>query len=123
MVEEEAFGGFVDDPDAGEQEQAGLDESGEVFHLAMSVLVIGVGRFVGDADRHQGDDGGDQIENGVQGFGKYAQAAGGYAHYNFQSGDGERGQNGVSGDGALFRAHGLRTVDRGRSGHSGIIGH
>jgi hypothetical protein len=27
----------------------------------------------------------------------------------------------VSGNGALFGAHGLRTVDRGRSGHSGII--
>ena len=84
MVEEEPFGGLVDDPDAGEQEQAGLDESGEIFHLAVPVLVIGIGRLVGDPDRHQGDDRGDQIKNGVQGFGEYAQAAGGYAHHNFQ---------------------------------------
>ncbi len=55
------------------------------------------------------------------GFGKYAQAAGGYAHHNFQRGDGEGGQNGVPRDGALLRAHRLRTVDRGRTGHSGII--
>ena len=122
VVEEEPLDGFVDDPDTGEQKQAGLDEGGKVFHLAVTVLVIGVGRLVGDAHRHQGDDGGDQIKHGVQSFRKYAQAAGGYADDDFQSGDGERGQNGVSGHGALFGAHGLRTVNRGRSRHSGIIG-
>src|SRR6185437_7551248 len=109
MMKEQAFGSFVDDPDAGEQQKAGLDESGEVFHLAVSVLVIGVGRLVRDADRHQRNDRRDEIKNRVQGFGEYAQAAGGYAHCNFQSGNGESGQNGVSGNGTLFGAHGLRT--------------
>ena len=59
MVKEQSFGGFVDDPDTGEQEQAGLDKGGEVFYLAMPVLVIGVGRFVGDAygkKRYEGSD-------------------------------------------------------------------
>ena len=121
VMKEEAFSGFVDDPDAGEQQQAGLDEGGEVLHFAVPVLVIGVGRLVGNPDRHQRDDGGDQIERGVQGFRKNAQAAGGDAHHNFQSGDGERRQNGVSRHRALFGAHGVRTVDRWRSRHSGII--
>ena len=54
VVEEQALGGFVDDPDTGQQEQASLDESGEVFDLAMSVLMVGVGRLVGDANRTSG---------------------------------------------------------------------
>ena len=121
VVKEKPLDGFVDDPDAGEQQQAGLEEGGEIFHFAVAVLVIGVGGLVGNPNRHQRDDGGDQIESGMQSFRKNAQAAGGNAHHNFQRGDGERRQHGVPRHGALFGAHGLRTVNRGRSRHSGII--
>ncbi len=121
VMEEEPLDGFVDDPDTGEQEQAGFEEGRKIFHFAVSVLVIGVGGLVGDSNRHQGDDRGDQIERGMQRFRKYAQAAGGDAHHNFQRGDGDRGQNGISRHRALFGAHRLRTVDRRRSRHSGII--
>ncbi len=113
--------GLVDDPDAGEQKQAGLDEGGEVFHFAVAVLVIGVSRLVGDPHRHQSDNGGNQIKHRMQSFRKNAQAARGYTDDDLEGGDGERRHNGVSGHSALFGAHGLRTVNRGRSRHSGII--
>src|SRR5439155_9037545 len=46
MVEEEGVKVFVDDLDAGQQEQSGFDESGEIFDFAMPVLVIGIGGLV-----------------------------------------------------------------------------
>ena len=119
VVKEQPLDRLVDDPNTGKQEQTGFDKRGEILHLAMSVLMVGVGRLVGDSNRHQRDDCRDQIEHGVQGFGEYAQAAGGHAHHNLQSGNGQRRQHGVPCYVALFRAHGLRTVDDGRSGHSG----
>ena len=108
-------------PDAGEQQQAGLDEGGEVFHLAVAVLVIGVSRLVRNPHRHQSDNRGNQIKHGVQSFRKNSQAARGHAYDNLEGGNGQRRQNGVASHGALFGAHRLRTVNRGRSRHSGII--
>ena len=42
MMKEQAFKGFVDDPNAGKQQQSGFDESRKIFYLAVAVLVIGV---------------------------------------------------------------------------------
>ena len=83
--------------------------------------MIGVSRLVGDPDRHQRNDGRDQIKRGVQGFRKNAQAAGGDADNDFQRGNGESGQHGVPCHRALLGAHGLGTVNCRRSRHSGII--
>src|SRR6185436_6834495 len=71
--------------------------------------------------RHQGDNRGNQIKHGVQSFRKNAQAACGHTDDNLEGGDGQRRQNGVASHSPLFGAHGLRTVNRGRSRHSGII--
>ena len=76
-MKEEALAGFVDDPDAGQQQQAGFEEGGEALDFAVAVLMIGVGGLVGDANRKIGKRRGDQVESRVRGFGEDAQAAGG----------------------------------------------
>ena len=79
VAEEQAHDRFVDHPGAGQQKQAGFNEGGEVFDLAVAVLVVGVGGLVGDSDGEIGEQRRDQIEGGVRGFGENAQAAGGDA--------------------------------------------
>ncbi len=74
-MEKQAGKGFVDDVNGGENQQSGFDERGEIFEFAVSVGVTIVGGLVGNADGKKGDDGGDQVESGVQGFGEHAQAA------------------------------------------------
>jgi hypothetical protein len=109
VVKEQALDGFVDDDYAGQKQQAGFDEGGEIFHLAVTVLMVGVGGLVGDAHREEGNGGGDQIEEGVRGLGQNTQAASGDADKNLEGGDGYGREHGVGGYGALFRAHGFRT--------------
>lgn len=62
-----------------------------------------------------------QVEAGMCRFGKDTEAAGGEADDNLSGSDGESCEHGISGHGTLFGAHGLRTVNRGRPRHSGII--
>ena len=113
-AKEEAEHGLVDDPGAGQQQQAGFDEGGKVFDFAVAVLVVGVGGLVGDADRKKGQQRCDQIEPGVRGFGENAEAAGGNADYDLEAGDDDRGQYRVPRGGALLGAHQLRRrKDRG----------
>ncbi len=76
---------FVDDPDAGQQQQAGFDESGEALDLAVTVLMVGIGRLVGDANREVSDRRGHQIEARVRRLGEDAQAAGGDADHHLQA--------------------------------------
>ena len=62
VTEEHSPGCFVNDPDTSQQQEAGFDEGGKILYLAMTVLVIGIGGFVGDADRKKSDQGGNKIE-------------------------------------------------------------
>src|SRR6266478_2326111 len=87
----------------------------------MSVLVVGIGRLVGYANREQRNDGGDQVECGVGRLGEDSQAAGCNAYHHFEDSDGHRRQHGVACNRTLLRAHRARTVDRRCSSHTGII--
>ena len=73
--------------------------------FAVTVLVIGIGRLVGDANRKVGDGRGHQVEAGVRGFGQNAQAAGRHADHHLQHGDGDRGIDGIQGDRLLLALH------------------
>ena len=66
LLEEEALYRFPDDPDARQQQQAGLDEGGKIFDFAVSILMIRVGWLIGNPDGKKRNDGGDQIEPGVK---------------------------------------------------------
>ena len=57
-----------DDPDAGGEHDAGLDEGGERLDLAVTVVVIFVGGPVGDLDGEERDGGGDEVDCGMRGF-------------------------------------------------------
>ena len=112
---------FVDDPGAGKQQQASLNKGGEIFNLAVAVLVIGIGGFVGDSNRKIGQQRSDQIEPGMRGLRENAQAAGGEANDNLEAGDDHCGQNGISRGRALLRAHHVRGRNGRTAGHAGII--
>ena len=86
-MKEQSLDRFIDDHQAGEQEQSRLDEGGEVFDLFMAVLVIGIGGFVGKPDRNPRDDGRDQNESGMRGFRENAETACREADIHFKGGN------------------------------------
>ena len=102
VFEEQAARGFPDNPGAGQEQQAGFNESGEVFDFAVAVLMIGVSGPVGDAHGEVGDAGGDEVEPGVRGFGEHAQAVGGKADHGFERHQQQRRQQAGEGDAFLF---------------------
>ena len=74
-MKEQAIERFVDDVKGGDDEQAGFQEGGEVFKFAVTVRMARVGRLVGDTDGKKGNDGGDEVQTGMEGFGENAKAA------------------------------------------------
>ena len=74
-------------------------------NFAVAVLVVGVGRLVGDANREVGHRRGHQVEPGVRRFGENAQTAGGDADDHLQRRDADRGTDGVQRDGLLLALH------------------
>ncbi len=74
-MKKEALEGFINDVDGSEDQEAGLDEGGEIFEFAVAVRMALVGGPVGNADGEKGDDRGNKIEAGMEGLGKHAEAA------------------------------------------------
>ena len=62
MMKKQPLDRFIDDPYAGQQQQAGFDEGRKIFKLAMSILVIGVRRLVGNPHRKKRHQRRDQIQ-------------------------------------------------------------
>jgi len=95
-VKEHALNCLIDDPGAGEEEEARFDQRREVFDLAVAVGVVAVGRLIGVAHGQQGDDGGHQVQSGMGGLGQDAQALGHEADDQLEGG---KKQSGAHGDG------------------------
>ena len=99
---------LIDDPDAGDEQQARLDKRRKTLEFAVAVLVVGIRRLVAHPHREQRDHGSHQVKAGVQRLGENAQAPGGKPHHKFQSRDQHGGKNRVARNPAFFRAHRLR---------------
>ncbi len=84
-AEKEAIKGFVNDVNGSEDKQPGFDERGEIFKLAVAVRVALVRRPVGDTHREKRDDRGDEVEAGMQGLGKNAEAVRAKDQKSFQT--------------------------------------
>ena len=67
-VKEQTPHRFIDDPDAGHQQQTGFDEGGKILKLAVSVLVIGIRRLIGNPHRKKCHQGCDQIQSRMCGL-------------------------------------------------------
>ncbi len=74
----------------------------------MAILVVGIGWLVGNAYRKESDQGRNQVEARVGGFGKNPEAAGSDAHSDLEPGNDDGGEDGISRGGALLRAHRFR---------------
>ncbi len=130
-VKEQAADGLPDDPDTGCQEQAGLDEGGDVLYLAVAVLMYRIGGQIADPDGKQGDDGGHQIERGVQGLGENAEASAPESDNKFENRDDNGDQHTIARHALLFRAHAvlierhrrIRGRRRPRSWLPGVVGY
>ena len=83
-MEEDAVDGFVGDPEAGDDHQAGFHEGGEVLNLAVAVGVIFVGGLAGDAHREEGEARAQQVDAGMRRIGEHAQRTGEDAGDNLQ---------------------------------------
>ena len=84
--------------------------------LAVAVLVTGVGRSRGDADREEGQERRDQIDPGVRGLGEQAEAVRGEAGAELQPDEGGRCEHGDERSPPL-RCHGTSVFQA--SGSSG----
>src|SRR5437879_1589583 len=83
VMKKQSLHSFIDDDNAGEQQQASFDEGREILDFLVTVLVISVGGLVRQPDRNPGYNRRNQIEPGMRGLGQNAQAAGGDANKNF----------------------------------------
>src|ERR1700688_2152169 len=75
MTEKHSSGRFVNDPDTSQKQEAGFDEGGKILYLAMTVLVVGIGWFIGNANRKESDNGSNKIEPGMSGLRQDAQTS------------------------------------------------
>src|SRR5437763_1259739 len=87
----------------------------------MSILVLSVGWLVRNSHRKQRDKGGNQIQAGVGGLRKNAQALRGNAHQKLQDGNGEGGEKGIEGHQAFLGTHVLQHRIHLGSGHAFIV--
>ena len=106
LAEQEAPHRLPNNVERREKEQRRFDERGETLEFRVAVGVVRVGGLVGNAHGKIGDNCGDEVETGVQGFGKNAQTSRADAEEDF-----ERHQHERSADGSqrrqLFLPHRL----------------
>ena len=92
------------DPDTGKQQQRSLYKGGEIFYLAVSVLMLRVGGLVGNSNGEKREQRGDQIEPGVRRLRKNTETAGTDSDHYLQPGNYHCRQHGTARSGALFGA-------------------
>ena len=66
FLKEEPVGGLDHDPSARDEEEAGLNERGQLLHLSVTKRMGGVCGNVGGADRDKGNRRGEQIQGRVR---------------------------------------------------------
>src|SRR5581483_2343060 len=76
MVEEKTLECLKDDYDTGDKQQASFNKSRKILDLAVPVLVVGIGRFVGHTDGKQRHGCRDQVQGRMRRFRQNAQACG-----------------------------------------------
>jgi len=118
-VEEEALEGFPNDVESGDEEETGLNKGGEIFDLAVAIKMLGIGGLIGNANGKIGDDGGDAIEDGMQGFGEDTQAAGDDGEKDFEPDQYDGGSDGGKGRLALFAGGSVGSLGHGERLYAG----
>ena len=102
FVEEQPLRRFMDDPNAGDKQQQGLEEGREVLDLSVAVGVLAVGGPAGDAHGPERHGGGQQVEPRMQGLGENAQAVGREPDAELRAGQQEGRRQRRHGDPAFF---------------------
>src|SRR5215510_9766903 len=75
FAEKQPLKSFVDDPNAGKEQQAGFDKSGKVLDFAVTILVLGIGRLIGNSNRQERYNGCYQVQARMSGLGENSQAS------------------------------------------------
>src|SRR5258708_23631465 len=104
--------GLVEDVDSGEDKEPGFDERREIFKVAVAVWVAFVSRLVGDADREKRNDGGDEVEAGMQRFREDAEAVGADDQESFQAKEESGRANAQQGGALLFLDGGMQALGK-----------
>ena len=101
--------------------RAGFDKGGKILDFPVSILMVGVGWLVGDANREKREDRSDQIKPGMCRLGENAQATGGDSHHDLQAGDDQRRQVQSFPPRRASRRASTQETDCWAAGHGGII--
>jgi len=109
-MKEEAVESLVNNVEGGENEKAGFQERGEIFEFAVAVGMTRVSRPIGNADREKGDDGGDEVQAGMEGFGKDAKTAGAPDEKGLQAKKDQGGADAEEGGTLLFLDSGVEAA-------------
>jgi hypothetical protein len=119
-VEKEAVEGFIDDVERRENEECGFHERRKVFEFTVTVKMAIVRGLIGDSDREESNDGGHEIETGMQRFRENAEATGAPDKEGFQAKK-QGGRANAEKSGALFfldrflkatpKGHGIRVSE------------
>lgn len=83
---------------AGEGQDDGQNDSGDTFQPFVSVLVLGIGGFVGDLDAGHNDEGAENVGGGVDSIGDHGSRIGQDACGQFADGKDEIDDDAVDGD-------------------------
>ncbi len=76
VLEEQPLDRLIDDPGTGAEQEERLEKRGEVFDLAVAVGVLFIRGAAREADRHQGDERGNEVKAAVRHLREDAEAAG-----------------------------------------------
>ncbi len=74
-AEEQSREGLVNNVEGGERQQSGFDEGREILELPMTVEMTFIGGLIRHPDREKSDNCCNQVQRGVQRFGKDAEAS------------------------------------------------
>ena len=118
--EDEAVDTFPDNPCAGDDQEERFPERGEILDLAVSVGVIAVRGFFGDAHCEVGHQRRKKVQTGVRRFRQEAQAVCFQSDDQFQHGDEDRGEHRVARNTPLFVV-GVRCDRRFRIQYHGVV--
>ncbi len=111
-LEKQPVDGFMNDPDAGREQQNGFEQRREILDLAMAIRVLTIGRARRHTDRKPGDTGSHQIQCGMGGFGQNTETARCEADDEFQTRQKDGSQYGTDRDEFLLAdcTDGMRIV-------------
>ena len=99
---DQTFNPLPDNPSARGNQEQGLKQSGNVFHLPVTVLVVSVRRFIRNTDCNKRDECREQIQSRMRRFREDSKAVRRKPYNELHSGESRSGKHGTQGNRFFF---------------------